>query len=110
MEKPETTERASLEEIAMLSMEFGRLLMESGASAWFVDEIVHTVARGLGAERVDLRIGYASLAVTVGIGGEGITRMRKVGPLGVNQRLGHLLRELAGERSEEHTSDSSHRL
>ncbi len=93
-DKPET-KGASLEEIAMLSMEFGRLLMESGASARFVDEIVVTVARGLGAERVDLRIGYASLAVTVGIGSEGITRMRKVGPLGVNQRLGQSLRELA---------------
>ena len=80
----------------MLSLEFGRLLMESGASARFVDEIVITVARGLGAERVELRIGYASLAATVGIGSEGITRMRKVGPLGVNQRLGDALRELAG--------------
>lgn len=89
-------ESASLEEIAMLSMEFGRLLMESGAGARFVDEIVAAVAQGLGAERVDLRIGYTSLAVTVRIGGEGITRMRKVGPLGVNQRLSHSLRELAG--------------
>ena len=96
MQEPETVERASLEDIAMLAMEFGRLLMECGASARIVEEIVGTVARGLGAERVDLRIGYASLAITVGIGGEGITRMRKVGPLGVNQRLDHSLRELAG--------------
>ena len=85
----------SLEDIAVLSMEFGRLLMESGASARIVDEIAHTVARGLGADLVDLRIGYASLAITVGIGGEGITRMRKVGPLGVNHRLDHSVRELA---------------
>src|SRR5215471_8361981 len=96
MGQPQITERASLEEIAMLSLEFGRLQMESGASARFVDEIVGTVARGLGAERVDLRIGYASLAVTVGTGGHGITRMLKVGHLGVNQRLGYMLRELAG--------------
>ena len=58
---------APLEDIAMLSMEFGRLLLECGASAKIVEETVETVARGLGAERVDLRIGYASLAVTVGI-------------------------------------------
>jgi uncharacterized membrane protein YjjP (DUF1212 family) len=96
MQKPEAVERASLEDMAMLSMEFGRFLMECGASARIVDDIVGRVARGLGAERVDLRIGYASLAITVGIGGEGITRMRKVGSLGVNQRLDHLLRELAG--------------
>lgn len=91
----ETVGNTSLEDIAMLSMEFGRLLMECGARALVVDEIVRTVARGLGAERADLRIGYASLAITVGIGGEGITRMLKVGPLGVNQRLGQSVRELA---------------
>src|SRR5436190_14925554 len=95
IEKKEALQRASLEDIAMVSMEFGRLLMECGASARGVDEIVDTVARGLGAERVELRIGYTSLAVTVGIGGEGITRMRKVGALGVNQRLGHSLSDLA---------------
>lgn len=93
--KPEAVERAFLEDIAMLSLEFGRLLMECGASARIVDDIVSRVAQGLGADRVDLRIGYASLAITVGIGGEGITRMRKVGPLGVNQRLDQSLRELA---------------
>ncbi len=76
-------------------MEFGRLLMECGASARVVDETVRKVAHGLGADRADLRIGYASLAVTVGIGPEGITRMRKVGALGVNQRLDHSVRELA---------------
>jgi uncharacterized membrane protein YjjP (DUF1212 family) len=95
IEEPQISGRPSLEEIAMLSMEFGRLLMEAGGSARLVEEIVHNVARGLGAERVDLRIGYASLAVTVGIRGEGITRMRKVGSLGVNQRLSFQLRELA---------------
>ncbi len=91
-----STATAPLEDIAMLSMEFGRLLMECGASARVVGEIVRQVACGLGAERVDLRIGYASLAVTVGIRGEGITRMRKVGPLGVNQHLDYSVRELAG--------------
>lgn len=86
----------------MLSMEFGRLLMESGASARIADDIVGRVARGLGAERVDLRVGYASLAITIGVGPEGITRMRKIGLLGVNQRLDHEIRQLAArvERGE----------
>lgn len=79
----------------MLAMEFGRVLMECGASARIVDEYVDRIAVGLGAERVDLRIGYASLAITVRVGGEGITRMRKVGPLGVNQRLDRAVRRLA---------------
>jgi uncharacterized membrane protein YjjP (DUF1212 family) len=44
---------------------------------------------------VDLRIGYASLAITIGIGPNGITRMREVGHLGVNQRMDQELWRLA---------------
>ena len=92
----------SLEPMAMLSMEVGRVLMECGASAHIVDEYVCRTARGLGADRVDLRIGYASMAITVGVGKEGLTRMRKVGPLGVNQRLDRAVRQLGAriERGE----------
>jgi len=89
--------RESLEEIAMVALEFGRLLMETGASARNVEEITGQVAAGLGAERMDARVGYASLAITIGIGPDWITRMRKVGPLGVNQRLYHALRATAAE-------------
>ena len=85
----------SLEPIAMVALEAGRMLMEAGASAKSVEEIVEMVAHGLGAERVDLRMGYASLAVTIAIGESGITRMRKVGDLGVNQRLDQELWYLA---------------
>ncbi len=86
----------ALEPIAMVALDAGRMLMEAGASAIGVDEIVAKFARGLGADRVDLRIGYASLAVTIGIGSNGITRMREVGHLGVNQRLDLELWRLAG--------------
>jgi uncharacterized membrane protein YjjP (DUF1212 family) len=77
----------ALEPIAMVALDAGRMLMEAGANAVSIDAIVAKFARGLGADRVDLRIGYASLAVTIGIGPNGITRMREVGHLGVNQRL-----------------------
>jgi uncharacterized membrane protein YjjP (DUF1212 family) len=90
-----TVESSPLEEIAMLAMEFGRLLMECGASASIVDEYVVKVARSLGARRAELRVGYASLAITVGVEGEGMTRLRKVGHLGVNQRLDQVVRHLA---------------
>jgi uncharacterized membrane protein YjjP (DUF1212 family) len=93
----ETQGHQSLEEIAMLALEFGRLVMEAGASARLVEEIATQVVFGLGAERMDLRVGYASLAITAGIGREGITRMCKVGPLGVNQRLHHALRTAAAQ-------------
>jgi uncharacterized membrane protein YjjP (DUF1212 family) len=94
-EVPPNADKASLDAIAMAALDAGRLLMESGASATAVDHIVATVARGLGAERVDLRVGYASLAITIGFGGSGITRMRKVGHLGVNQRMDQAVRNLA---------------
>lgn len=89
----------ALEPIAMVALDAGRMLMESGASAASVEQIVITVATGLGAERVDLRVGYASLAITIGIGAAGITRMRKVGHLGVNERIDQALRALAAKVS-----------
>ena len=86
---------AALEPIVMVALDAGRMLMEAGAGAKGVESVVEAFAKGLGAERVDLRIGYASLAATIGIGPNGITRMRKVGHLGVNQRLDQELRHLA---------------
>jgi len=86
----------------MLAMEFGRILMESGASAKIVEEYVTRSATALGAQRVDLRVGYASLAITVGVGKEGITRMRKVGALGVNHRLGQAVRAFVRQIEREH--------
>lgn len=85
----------SLEPIAMVALDAGRMLMESGASAKAISKIVSKVARGLGADRVDLRIGYASMAITIVIGPSGITRMCKVGHLGVNQQLDQELWQLA---------------
>jgi uncharacterized membrane protein YjjP (DUF1212 family) len=85
----------SLEPIATLALDAGRILMETGGSAKNVERIVETVAHGLGAERIDVRIGYASLAITIGIGESGITRMRKVGALGANERLRQQLWDLA---------------
>lgn len=79
----------------MVALDAGRMLMEAGANANSIDAVVAKFARGLGADRVDLRIGYASLAVTIGIGPNGITRMREVGHLGVNQQVDQELWHLA---------------
>jgi uncharacterized membrane protein YjjP (DUF1212 family) len=86
----------------MAALDAGRMLMETGADATRVENVVEEVARSLGAERVDLRIGYASLAVTVSIGGSGITRMRQLGHLGVNQRLNQAVWDLARTMSGRH--------
>ena len=85
----------SLEPIAMVALDAGRMLMEAGAAAKSTERIVEQFAYGLGADRVDLRIGYASMAITIGIGPNGITRMRTVGHLGVNQQLDQEVRHLA---------------
>jgi uncharacterized membrane protein YjjP (DUF1212 family) len=79
----------------MVALDAGRMLMESGANANGINAIVGKFARGLGADRVDLRIGYASLAIPIGIGPNGITRMRGVGHIGVNHRLEQRLWHLA---------------
>jgi uncharacterized membrane protein YjjP (DUF1212 family) len=87
--------RPPVEDVAIVALEAGRLAMEAGASGRSVAELVERTAHGLGAERVDVRIGYASLGVTIVIGGHSMTRMRHVGPHGVNQRLDDALRNLA---------------
>lgn len=97
--QPEAAGRACLEEIGMLALEYGRLLMEAGASARDVEEITTQVSCGMGAEHTELRVGYASLAITVSARADAVTCMRKVGHLGVNQRLDYLLR-LAAARIE----------
>jgi uncharacterized membrane protein YjjP (DUF1212 family) len=95
METAATAASPSLEQLANTALEAGRMLMEAGANARSVVTVVAMIARGLGAERVELQIGYASIAVTVGIGNSGITCMRKVGHLGVNQQLDQELWNLA---------------
>ncbi len=94
----------ALEPVAMVALDAGRMLMEAGANATSIDELVAKFARGLGADRVDLRIGYASLAITIGIHENGITRMREVGHLGVNQRVDQELRHLANRVSQQEFS------
>jgi uncharacterized membrane protein YjjP (DUF1212 family) len=85
----------ALEPIAMIALQAGRMLMEAGASGGRVEETMEMVARGLLAERVDVRVGYASLAITIGIGDSAITRMLKSRPPGVNKQLEQALSQLA---------------
>src|SRR5271169_6718956 len=72
----------SLESVAMAALEAGTILMEAGANAKSDEGCPWAPA-----ERVDLRVDDASLAISVGIDHARITRMHRVGKLGVNQRL-----------------------
>jgi len=84
-----------LDQVAVAALCAARLLMEAGASAKVVHEVCRRVARGLGAENVDLRSGYASLDITITEGAVSVTRMVEVGALGVNYRLAHAILALA---------------
>jgi uncharacterized membrane protein YjjP (DUF1212 family) len=83
-----------LEQIVLVALRAGRLLMEAGARAEVVQEGSTMVARGLGADEVHVRVGYASVAGTVSSGSNTVTRMIEVGRHGVNVRLNHALRGL----------------
>ena len=85
---------SELEQIAKTTLLIGRLLMESGARAEVVHEDCSIVARGFGADHVDLRSGYASIDITVGRGPCTITRTMEVGPHGVDHRLTFAIRDL----------------
>lgn len=85
----------ALEQIAMVALVAARVLMESGARAQVVHQCAEMVAKGLGAESVAFRSGYASLAITVGTGVNTITRMTDVGRHAVNHRLDQAIRKLA---------------
>ncbi len=84
-----------LEKIAMTTLHAVRILIETGARAHVAHEGAMMIARGLGADEVGLRSGYASLAITVSSNSNTITRMMTVGPHGVNHRLNHAVRSLA---------------
>ncbi len=84
-----------LEKIANAALRAGRITMECGGSARAVRETATAVAQGLGAEQVALRLGYASLAITVTGGDNTITRMLGVARLGVDQRRDTEVRRLA---------------
>ncbi len=91
---PVVLRHRDLEQIAITALEAGRLLMETGARCEVVRQGVEKVAMGLGAQSVHIRIGFASLSLTVSDGQLTSTRMLGVGHHGVNMRLNHEIRAI----------------
>ena len=91
---PAGSKRLELEPIALAALEAGQMLLSTGAKAGVVRQGMTMIARGLGADLTDIRVGFASIAVTVGSGSHTITRMLGVGAHGVNMRLNHALRKV----------------
>jgi uncharacterized membrane protein YjjP (DUF1212 family) len=86
-----------LEQIALVLLRCARLLMESGSRCHVVHSCGETLARVLGAQILGMRVGYASVGVTLGSGANTITRMVTVTQHGVDQRLAHSVRALVHE-------------
>ena len=83
-----------LERIALVALKAARILLESGARVKVVHEGTALIVRGLGADYIGQRTGYASHEITVSHGANTITRMTSVGAHGVNHRLDQAMREL----------------
>jgi uncharacterized membrane protein YjjP (DUF1212 family) len=88
-------ESQELDRIAAATSSAARMLMEVGVRAKVVHEDCARIAHGLGAERVDLCLDYASFHITVTRGRSNVTKTLELGPLGVNYRLSHAIRGLA---------------
>lgn len=91
---PVILKHRQLEQVAMAALEAGRLLMETGAKSSVVKWGMQKVTAGLGAEQAHVRIGFASLSITVTHGVNTISRMIAVGEHGVNVRLNRAVRDL----------------
>ncbi|PTW62079.1 uncharacterized membrane protein YjjP (DUF1212 family) [Breoghania corrubedonensis] len=91
---PAGSKRLELEPIALAALEAGQMLLSTGAKAGVVRQGMTMIAGGLGADLTDIRVGFASIAVTVGSGPRTITRMLGVREHGVNMRLNHALRKV----------------
>jgi len=96
---PVRMKHRELERIALCALKAARILLESGARVKVVHEGATLIVKGLGADIIGMRAGYASHEITVSHGLNTITRMTSVGPHGVNHRLDHALRDLCLEIS-----------
>ncbi len=83
-----------LQRIALCALRAARILLESGARVTVVHQGAALIVKGLGADIIGMRAGYASHEITITHGGSTITHLTSVGPHGVNHRLDHALRDL----------------
>lgn len=94
---PLVMRQKELGEIALTALEAGRILMETGAKSAVVREGIEKIAKGLGVDAVDIRVGFASIAATVWDDMTTSTHMMGVGHHGVNMRVNFKLRTLCSD-------------
>jgi uncharacterized membrane protein YjjP (DUF1212 family) len=84
---------SSLDDALDVLLRYGALMLRTGDAAFRVHDDMERLAPRLGIEKLDLLITVTGLTATARRGGEQITLVRHVGPLGINAwRLGGLER------------------
>jgi uncharacterized membrane protein YjjP (DUF1212 family) len=86
-----------LEQIALIALRCTRVLMQSGSSGRVIHECGALLARSQDVQLLGLRVGYASITITLGHGENTITRMVAFAGHGVNHRLDQAVRALVRE-------------
>jgi uncharacterized membrane protein YjjP (DUF1212 family) len=99
----QTFSRRELNGIAKVVLKAARMLMENGAETRRVFETSREMGKRLGVPEIDILVTHRSVMVTVASGDEAVTRIARVGTLGVNQEkimaISRTLREMPeGER------------
>lgn len=100
--------RGEMNSIAKVVLKAARMLMENGAETRRVFETAREIGRRLGAQ-VDVIISHRSVMVTVASGDDAVTRIARIGTLGVNQEkimaISRTLRELPEDERDPATWD-----
>jgi uncharacterized membrane protein YjjP (DUF1212 family) len=87
------TEPSFLADALDVLLRYGELMLRSGDAAFRVHDAVERLAPRLGVDRLDLLVTVTGMTATAHGGGEQVTLVRHVGPLGINAwRLGSLER------------------
>ncbi len=90
-EKPKTRklplEREALRDVIDLSLWAGQMLLQHGAESARIEETVHHLGTGLGADWMDILVSPNAIAVTTVSGEEFRTKIRRVVSIGVNMQV-----------------------
>ena len=79
-------DKLALRDVIDLSLWAGQLLLQHGAESARIEETVHRLGTGLGADWMDILVSPNAIAVTTVSGEEFRTKIRRVVSIGVNLR------------------------
>ncbi|GAB4521187.1 MAG: threonine/serine exporter family protein [Anaerolineae bacterium] len=98
-----------------LALWAGQLLLQHGAEATRIEETVHHIGTGLGADWMDILVSPNAIIATTSSGGEFRTKVRRVTRMGVNFSIVDEVNDLshrvfAGELDRFHLRQELHRV